>query len=106
MTQLPKVPGCPSSQLDQSNGKGKSELVARVEMCGPVIKQEMSLNWSVTQEDKNGNREESSQVAKKCLQRLRIMKSVSRAKVRQTLSCNILVNSLHVPCAALKNQVT
>ena len=86
MTQLPKVPGCPSSHLDQLNGKGNSELVAWVGLCGPAIKQEISLNRFVTQVDKNGNQEESSQVDKKCLQILRIMKSVSGAKVRQTLS--------------------
>ena len=48
-------------------------------------------------------KEESSQVDKKCLQILRIIKGVSGTKVRQTLSYDILINSLHLLHAAPEN---
>ena len=45
----------------------------------------------------------SFQADKKCLQILRIIKGGSGAKVGQTLSCDILINSLQLLRAAPEN---
>ena len=55
------MPSCPSPHLDQWNGKGNSELVAWVGMCGPAIHQTGDITELICNTSgQNGNQEESS----------------------------------------------